>query len=815
MKRLLFSALFFFSFGFLCAQNAKISGTIKDQRNNTPVEGASVLLYQASDSSLVKAEVSNDQGVFSLDDLAAGDYFIEVSFIGFNQYRSEKIVTVAAQNVDLGTIVLSGAAQTLQGVVVSATRPLVERKTDKLVFNVGSSLSAASSSALEMLEKAPGVTVDKDGNISLRGKSGVVVLIDDRPTYMSNADLANYLKGIPASSLDQLEIMTNPSARYDAAGNSGIINIKTKKTKSSGLNGSVSSALKYTDRMGGSGNLNLNYRNGKYNLFGNYAHTSENYTRNQNIIRYFNEGGSKDVVSSFDQKSEQPGNYKNDNLKLGMDYYAGNKTIVGVVFSGFRSRNNDVISSESWFRDPAGDRDSGLRAYNNIRGKTNNFSTNLNLRHTFDSTGKKMTVDLDYISYDKPQTTTVLTDYFLADDAAQKPSVLLFGNTPSVIKIYSGKVDFTLPFGTFGKIETGLKASNVSTDNDARYTNTIGDHSEIDYGKSNHFIYKESIVAGYLSWSRQIKRWGLQAGLRAENTYSSGHQLGNAVVSDSSFTKNYLNFFPTAYLSFNANDNNVLGLNFGRRIQRPNYGNLNPFIYFIDEYTYFAGNVFLQPQFTNQVELSYSFKSFLQASAAYSHTSDVITQILRQDTAKRIIYQTNDNLASQTGFTFSTGVNFRTGKILRTNIDMVLDHQRYKGQVSAGYPINSAKWMFTGKLTEQATLGKGWSAEVSGFYLSPQLDGQGYIDRMWRADGTIQKKILKEKGNIGLTVRDIFSSQKAVFSIHDNSMHLVSTNNWPTPTFSLSFKYSFGKPIKGLNRYNSGGAGDEQNRVGG
>lgn len=815
MKKLFLSAVLLFCLGFVYAQKISIQGKVVNNKTSQPLEGASVLIFHSVDTSLIKAEVSDKTGIFTLNGMEPGNYLLEISSVGFEPYYGSVSLKTDDEVRELGEIALVESARTLEGVVVDARKPLVERKIDKLVYNVSSDISASGSSALEMLEKAPGVTVDKDGNISLRGKSGVTVLIDDRPTYMSSTDLANYLKGLPAVSLSQVEIMTNPSAKYDAAGNSGIINLKTKKLKSYGMNGSFNSSLKYTDRLSGSANANFNYRNGKVNLFGNYGHTTNNYTQQSTIIRYFKDESGKNLVSSFDQSTDQPGNYNNDNLKLGMDYYAGKNTIAGIVVSGFNSRDNDRLGSESWFKNASGVRDSGLTAVNDIRVKSRNFSGNVNLRHTFDTTGKKMTVDLDYITYDKPQTTSVTTNYLLPDGTVQRPSSVLAGNTPSTITIYSAKTDFTLPFGKFGQIETGLKGSHVETDNNAQYTNIIGGHPEVDYGKSNHFIYKESIVAGYVSWSKQIKKWGFQAGLRAENTHSSGHQLGNPIVPDSSFTKSYLNLFPTAYVSLALNENNNFGLNFGRRIQRPNYADLNPFIYFIDEYTYQAGNVFLQPQFTNQIAISHSYKSFLQTSVSYSHTSDVMTQLLKQDTAKRAIYQTTDNLAEQSSLTFSSGVNFKTGKHLTTNLDVVLNHQKYDGRVSENYFIHTAEWVFTGKLTEQAVLGKGWSAELSGLYLTPQPYGQMQIGRLWRVDGSVQKKILKGKGDVGLNVRDIFNSMQPTVNVSDNNMHIFVVNKSPNPSFNLSFKYSFGKPIKGLKRYNPGGASDEQSRVGG
>lgn len=813
MKWILLTCLIFSRFTRINAQTVNIRGEIVNEKNELPIGDATVLLYTLPDSSVERTEVSDNEGLFQFENMRPGNYFLEISSVGFSELRSDTIMLSGGKDLDLGKMVLRESPKTLEGVVITARKPLIERKADKLVYNVGSSISASTSSALELLEKAPGVNVDKDGNISLRGKSGVIILIDDRPTYMTNSELTDYLKSLPASSLDQLEIMTNPSARYDAAGNSGIINIKTKKMKRYGMNGSVNSSLRYTDRLSGSSNLNFNYRNGKINIFGNYNYTDNNDKSHQNILRYFKNSDTKNIVSTFDQSNIQYNSYKSNNLKLGVDYYAGKNTIAGIVLSGNHQNTRDDLTGNSWFSDAGGRRDSGLTASNIIFSRKNSFSANANLRHNFDSAGRKMTADLDFISYDKPQTTALSTNYLLPDGSVQKPSALLYGNIPSKIKIYSGKIDFTIPFKKWGQLETGLKASRVETDNNAQYENKINGKYETDYGKSNHFIYEESIYAAYVSWSKQLKKWGLQAGVRAENTQSTGHQLGNSHVPDSSFTKSYLNIFPTAYISYKADDNNTFGLDFGRRVRRPDYADLNPFLYFLDEYTYEAGNVYLQPQFTNRIEISHSFKSLIHSSVSYSHTSDGIYQVIRQDPEKKIIYATKANIATESGITFSTGVNLRTGRMFSTNADFTIGHEQYEGQLGMGF-LRTSGWMHMAKISEGATFGKGWSAELSGLYVSPQVYGQILTRRFWRADASLQKKILKEKGSIGFSVRDIFDSQKFGAIINSDNLKVL-TNYIPVgPSFSISFRYSFGKPIKGLKNYRSGSASDEEGRTG-
>ncbi len=335
---------------------------------------------------------------------------------------------------------------------------------------------------------------------------------------------------------------------------------------------------------------------------------------------------------------------------------------------------------------------------------------------------------------------------------------------------------------------------------------------EIDNNKSNHFLYNENINAAYLNWNKQWKKWGMQAGLRAEQTHAHGHQLGNEVAGDSSFTKNYINLFPTFYLSYQANSKNSFGINYGRRIQRPDYGDLNPFLYFLDEYTYEAGNVLLQPEFTDMVELTHSFNNFLHSSVSYAHTSNAMAEVLKQYTAKRITYQTKENIADRRTISFSSGASFETGENLKTSLDLSVINKRFDGKLDNGI-LKVDGWMFMGKVSEEIKLGKGWNGEVSGFYRSKNQDGQILIDPLWRIDAAIQKSILKKKGSLNFFVRDIFNSQNFHGTVRYQDIDVHFHNERISRTFGISFKYRFGKPIKNLKQHNSSGASEEQNRV--
>lgn len=812
MKTLLLLFLSLVSVVVTKAQNSQISSRILDSKSIMPVDGATVLLKNV-DSSVAKMAVSDAGGYWTMSGVANGNYYLTISALGYTVFQSKIIKISDGQELRLESQQLVRSATVLQGVVVSARKPLIERRADKLVVNVESSLTAAGSTALEVLEKAPGVNVDKDGNISLQGKDGVMILIDDRPAYLKGSELANYLRSLPASSLEQLEVMTNPSSKYDAAGNAGVINIRTKKIKKFGFNGSVNVSAMVTDDARTNNSLNLNYRKGKVNLFGTYSYSLFNNHSRQNILRKFRNSGEKEVVSIFDQVSRNDYRSNNNNIKVGMDIYASEKTIAGIVLTGFHNTERQVFHNETKLKNGQDEIDSSLLSQNHFSSISDNFSGNLNLRHSLDSTGTRFTVDLDYVVYDLGSNMKFGTDYFLPDGSVQKPSAFLRAKMPSKVHIYSAKTDFTFPLRNGkGTIETGLKSSYVTTGNDAVYENRVGDGFEIDNSKTNHFLYNENINAAYISWNKQWKKWSTQAGLRAEHTYAHGHQLGNEIVPDSAFTKKYLNLFPTLYVSFKANEKNSFGLNFGRRIERPAYQDLNPFLYFLDEYTYQAGNVLLQPEFTNRLEFTHDYNDLIHSSVSYAHTKNAMSDVLKQNTEKRITYQTKENIADKRTFTITSGTNFSIIDGMKTNVDMTLLNQEFKGALGNG-ELNVNSWMFMAKMSEEVKLGNGWKSELSGFYRTKNRDGQIEIDPQWRADFAIQKSVLKEKGSINFFVRDIFNSQNFRGAVRYEDIDLMIHNERVSRTFGLSFKYRFGKPLKNLKRHDNSGTSEEQSRV--
>jgi iron complex outermembrane recepter protein len=802
----------FTAFAFAQTPFGSIKGTITDGGDQKIIDAATVSLFRSKDSSLVKINLTDKAGNFIFDQVPFGKYYLLATSTGHLKSFSSIIDVKNSTVVSVGNLQLKESAKTMNEIKVEVKKPFIERKIDRTVINVDQSITNAGTTALEVLEKSPGVTVDKDGNVSLKGKSGVTIMLDGRPSYLSGQELANLLKNMPSSNIEQIEIMTNPSAKFDASGNSGVINIRTKKNKLKGMNGSVSATILQSKYTKTNNSVNLNYRTGKVNLFSNYSYSLWQNKNEMFLNRKFRNGNTKQIETIFDQNTEMKRFSQYHNLKVGMDFYANKKTTIGVVLSGYVNPSDENSNNQTNLNNANNQVDSIVIATNLQNRMSQNFASNLNLRHVYDSTGKEFSVDLDYLTYYQTSDQFLTNNFFNPDLTIRKNPSELKGDLPSKVNIYSAKTDFTFPLKKTAKIETGLKTSYVTTDNDALYQLNSPSGYVTDEGKTNHFIYKENINAAYVNFSQQIKKWGVQAGLRAENTNAKGHQVGNSTRPDSLFTKNYTNLFPTVYLSYQANKKNTFSVNYGRRIDRPDYDDLNPFYYFLDEYTYQVGNTLLQPQFSDNFELSHTYNGFLTTTLNYSEVHDVFTEVMKQITIERKTFITKENIASKSNIGLAISANFPVTKFWTANVYSNLSHDTYKGQVSGGM-LSVDNTMFFSNMSNQFKFKKGWSAELSGFYRSKGIEGQIIIDPMWRMDAGLQKLILKKKGSLKLSIRDIFASQNFKGYVKYQDIDVSIKNIRDSRTVSLTFSYRFGKPMQNQQRRKTGGASEEQNRV--
>ncbi len=790
-------------------ETGKITGTVIDGNVKT-IEAATITLLNAKDSSVVKLSYADKFGKYEFDGIPAGKYLVSISAVGHTKGFSEEIEISAANNtVNLKTIELVPQAKSLEGVVITTKKPLIEQKIDRMIVNVDAAVTNVGTSALEVLEKSPGVTVDKDGKISLKGKQGVQIYIDGRPTYLSGTDLANYLQSLSSSQLDQIEIMTNPPAKYEAAGNSGIINIKTKKTKQFGYSGSISSTIsqaKYT-RLNES--VNFNYRKNKVNIFTTLGYNKRNSYQNLDIQRKFIESGTKVIKSHFDQESRMREKGEAFNVKLGADYSISKKTTAGIVLTGFYGPGSFSNTSDVMIYDQNRILQSQTLANTNNKKDWKNFSSNINFRHVFDSTGKELTADIDYLKYRGLNNQDLVNAYF---DPFGKPTTkadTLYGNLPQDIDIKTAKLDYTHPLKKGAKFEAGVKTSFVKTDNNAIYDSLNYGVRVRDIGRSNYFIYEENVNAAYVNYSRPLtKKIFAQFGLRLENTVAKGNQVTTGVE----FKRNYTQLFPTAYFQYKANEKNSFGLNYGRRINRPNYEDLNPFILFLDKYTFQQGNPNLRPQFSHNVELSHTYKGFLTTTLNYTNTTDIINQVIEQNVEKNESFIKQSNIAKQRQFGLAVNASGQLTKWWTGNVYANVFNNRFEGLINGDFvEIGATTAQFN--ISNQFKFAKTWSAELSGYVNTGGIDGVFRIKGFGMMNMGISKQILKGKGSLRFNVRDMLYSQKIKGEIKYSNVDAAFQQQRDSRQFSIGFSYRFSKGKANGQKRKTGGASEEQNRV--
>ncbi|MFN0204103.1 MAG: TonB-dependent receptor domain-containing protein [Bacteroidia bacterium] len=809
---LLTTVLFLSCSSLLIAQNeGTIRGQLKDA-NKTAIEGVVVSLFQQKDSALIKAVLTESDGKFEFTKLAISSYFLSASHLNFQPYLSESIV-LNGENKEkiLPTIALIPSEGTvLKEVVIAAKVPFVEKKIDRMVVNPEALLTNAGTTALDVLEKSPGIQVDLNGNISLKGKQGVLVYVDDKPTYLSEADLANYLRSLPSSSLASIEIMTNPPAKYDAAGNAGIINLRMKKTKTEGFNGGVNLSYGQGFYARSNNSANFNYRINKVNFFSNASYNINNSYQDLTINRrYFSATG--ELNSAFSQNTFIKKEFSNANLRLGMDYYINDKNTFGIVLSGFNNIEKEHTNNWAQLRNGGEVLQNWVQAISPSKRDFLNGSANLNYAYKLDTTGKELSANVDYLRYGSELNQSLLSNTYLPDYTFVNRSNLI-SDLPATIDIKSAKLDYVHPLKKGGRMEAGAKSSLVTTDNIANFFDETDGVLTVNNDFSNHFKYKENVNAAYVNYSLERKKFSFQTGLRYENTAIVGNQLGNDVRKDSSFTRNYNSLFPTVFLLYKLDSasKHQLSFSYGRRIDRPNYQDMNPFTYPLDRFTLYAGNPFLQPTFSDNFELAHTFNNAFTTTLSFSGLKNVINETIEQST--NIFYSRPGNIGRQISYGISVNGAIPITKWWTLQLYTEVMHNRFDAILYNQTLKNVGTYLYF-MPTNQFQFAKTWSAELSGNYQSSIATGQFVLIPVWNMRGAVAKKIMKNKATVKLSFNDIFYTLQPGGDIKGLYQ---STANWKsyldTRVVTLSFSYRFNKG-QTLAARNSGAVDTEKNRV--
>ncbi|HEY2348531.1 MAG TPA: outer membrane beta-barrel protein, partial [Puia sp.] len=496
----LLQILFFVSFAQ--EKNGKIDGIVKDGDGKL-LDAVTVSVLKQPDSSLVKIAITDKSGAFAFDHIAAGKYFLSVSHVGFaNWYGPPFEINTSHPNSSQNNISLRTADNSLGTVTVTGKRPMVENRIDKTIVNVDASATNSGLTALEILEKSPGVMVDNDGKVSLKGKPGVIIMIDGKPTYLNATDLANYLKNMPSNQLDQVEIMSQPPAKYDASGNSGVINLITKKNKNAGFNGSLTTSAIIAKYFKNTNSLNFNWHKGKINIYGTYGFS---YWEGFNEIN-IDKSLRKNATAAFDRYSSQYtfGRYsdRGQTFRAGIDFFANRKNTFGISVNGTIDKESFTSSSTANFYDSLHQFVQYNIAQSQNKTPQTHLGFNANWLDKLDDKGSELSVDADYIFYNTNGSAYSNNYLYNSDNIPSEDPYLLNGLLPSRIDIYSIKSDYKKILNKNITLEAGIKSSYVKTDNDAAYSlfNSDIQKWQSDSSISNHFIYEENINAAYLNW---------------------------------------------------------------------------------------------------------------------------------------------------------------------------------------------------------------------------------------------------------------------------------------------------------------------------
>lgn len=785
-----------------------ISGKLLDVQQQ-PLAYANVLVHQVKDSILYKGGITDEQGAFAIEGLQAGDYYVVGSYVGLQAATSEPFeISTTKPLVSLPPLVLIASGETLEGVTVVAQKPFIERQLDKLVINVENSIVSAGNSALEVLERSPGVLVDQNGNISLRGKSGVIVMIDGKPSQLGGASLANLLRGMPANTIEKIEIITNPSARYDAAGNAGIIDIRTKKNQNQGLNGSFSAGAGHGRYAKAETGVNLNYRKGKFNVFGNYNFSYRKAFNNLILYRKFSENGQ--LLSAFDQNNLLVFPFRFNTAKAGVDWFAGKRTTLGVSVSGIDNRFDPTGDNITYVRDENREGLSEFATTNRSHDKWQNYAANFNFRHAFNDGGRELSFDLDYARYGNETDQHFVTDYRDSRGLLLNTDILK-GDIEGFLDIQSAKADYVHPLGQKTKAEAGVKSSVVSTDNDLQYFNIINNTAVFDSSQSNRFQYKERINAAYVNFSHSFRGIQMQLGLRAEQTVADGLQ----VTTDSAFQRNYWQLFPSVFVTHElGSEKHELSYSYSRRIDRPSYRQLNPFRAFVDPTTYQEGNPFLKPQLSHNIELSYTYDKRFTATLAFSRTDDNITSVLLQNDEERVTIQTEINFEAFHYYGFSLSAPVQITPKWNSNNSFNLYYGNYSGFVGNGL-LDQGSVNFNLNSINSVSLPKNWALEVNAFFRSREVYGVSTIKAMGQFTVGVQKSFMERRASIRLNVSDIFYTGVVRGSTLYQNVDEVFVSKRESRVASLNFTYRFGKNTISPARRRAGGAEEEKRRASG
>ncbi|MGZ4117729.1 MAG: TonB-dependent receptor domain-containing protein [Bacteroidia bacterium] len=783
-----------------------IKGNVIDEEKK-PLEYVVVTLLKAEDSTLQTGMLTSSDGKFFFGGLKTGNYIITLSFTGFDKKWIGPFSLKEDETISQPDLILN-SSKNLKEVAVVAVQPLFVQKPGMLVMNVENSAVRISGTAYDVVSRAPGVSIDQDGNISLKGKSGVQVYIDGKPTYLSPDQLRDYLMNMPAVDIVKLELMTTPPAKHNAEGSSGIINIVTQKSKKQGFTGTANAGFGQGNASREEAGISLNYGKPKYYIYGKYDFSTPSRKEKKIVHRTVYDGSH---TTDFDQDVDLAFNLRSQNMKAGVDFFPSKNISFGLrADASDFTRNVDLDSKTKITKVDSGNVNT-LHQTNLLKGEFKNGSLGFYYNQKLDTVGSELNVSLDYVNYHN-RSTENYNLHFLDNYGAEIYDPQYQRSYPNTdIGIYVGQIDYTHPFRKKYKIEAGIKSSYVKTTNDLLFeiqNNNTNDWQK-DTTRTNSFIYTEQINAAYLSGTADLGKWQLQGGLRAEQTNSNG----NSPTTHQDHINNYVQLFPSLFVTQKISDEHSLQYTIARRINRPAYDALNPFYFYVDQYLYKIGNPFLQPEIANSADITYDYKDFIFASIGASRTTAGIAHVTHLIDSTGVMNQTSVNMNTIDNCYLSLTFSKSFTKWWTNENSLVLNYNHYLATLS-GANLDRSNITYNMSATESFLLKYGIKIEASAWYQSPTVYSIFLIQPAGDVSLGISKSFLKNKLKCTVNVSDMLYTQSQRVLVDFVDQHINTTYNFDSRFVYVRMRYNFGKTDAAKKSQFKNAADDLQKRVG-
>ncbi|MFN8284904.1 MAG: TonB-dependent receptor [Chitinophagales bacterium] len=809
MKKILFAAFLFYLNTLLFGNS--ITGIVADE-NKKPIEFSNILLHKYNDSTYLNGTTTDSLGKFDLQNIEDGNYFMEVVYVG---YKTDTIQNIAVQNNEtknFENIQLFPEANVLKGVEVSASRPVIERKADRIVYNVENSAKSSGENVMDLLRSVPGVTVNGNDQIRVNGKSDVQVMVNGKVEQLSGDQLASLLKSIQSSNVKKIEVVSNPSARYDADAKGGVLEIQLKSNLRTGTNGSVYVNYRQNEYASTETGFNINVNHKKITLSTNY---NFGYNNNYQKNLYIRDFAGENSVERFDENSYDKNKFISHYGNLSLKYNINERNTIGIGGEIFQFKNPHVATSALNVYNNINTSEninSIQKTINNSNGKSINPSANFNFRSQLDSLGSTLELTYDY-TYFNLFTESHLNMAYLDSVANEtnKPRLDFKQDNPYIVNLHTSKLNYSKPLKHGHSIEFGVKFTWTKTSNDIQYKNFNGTEYVFDSTKSNKFQYTENINAIFSTWSKTWKKgWSTNLGLRIEQTNTNQHSY----TLNTTTKRHYVDFFPSLFIQKTIKDKHSINVNYSRKIQRPDFNDLNPFQFYLSPYSIWTGNANLKPQYANITEFTYTYDNAYSFFIGHENLNNNYTHLVFQDDSTKISTYRATNFKVRNNLNIGVNINKDIFKWWTISYSAQYTFFRYNSIVNnSPFVVSSNK--FNISMDNTFIIPKGFTINVFGFYTSPHLDATDIMKSDGMLNISVSKTFLNKSLRIRLAGNDILGTKNFSYDTNYFNVNSKTRNKWSSRFFSFTISYNFQKGKKFQNTRVNKSNDEEKSRIGG